>query len=570
MQNADGILIMGSNMAEAHPVGYRFVMKARERGATVIHVDPRYGRTGATANLHVPLRPGTDIAFLGALIRHVIETESYFRDYVVHYTNAATLVSERFQDTEDLDGVFSGFDPETGTYDRTSWMYEGGEVASASGVREHATQAFDEQTGAGLMEGAVRRDETLQHPRCVFQILRRHYSRYTPEMVERVCGVSREDFQKVADALVENSGPERTSLLAYAVGWTQHSLGVQMIRGGAILQLLLGNIGRPGGGVMAMRGHATIQGASDIPTLYDLLPGYLHMPRAREEEFGLEDYVSSGGADRGWWSFFDVYIVSLLKAWFGDAATADHDFGFAALPRITGNHAHFPTMLRALDGGLDGLLCMGQNPAVGSQNSGLMRRALAHLRWLVVRDLSEVETANFWRDAPEVRWGELRTEDIETEVFLMPAASHVEKEGSFTNTQRLVQWRDKALEAPGDARSVLWFMHHLTKRVKAHYADSDRERDWPLTNLNWDYPELGELREPDPEAVLKEINGYDIASGKPVSGFTELRNDGSTASGCWIYSGIYKDGVNQSRRRNPGDLNAPGGWVSPEWAWSWP
>ncbi|TMM00293.1 MAG: formate dehydrogenase [Actinobacteria bacterium] len=557
-------------MAEAHPVGFRWVMKARERGAKVIHVDPRFGRTGASADLHVPIRPGTDIAFLGGLIRHVIETGSYFRDYVVHYTNAATIIDERFRDTEDLDGVFSGFDPETGTYDRSTWMYDGGEVASASGVREHATQAFDEKTGAGLLEGAVKRDPTLEDPRCVFQIVRRHYSRYTPEMIERICGIPPAQFDEVAQALIANSGRERTSVLVYAVGWTQHSLGVQMIRAGAILQLLLGNVGRPGGGVMAMRGHATIQGASDIPTLYDLLPGYLHMPRAREAELTLADYISSGGARRGWWSNFDKYIVSLLKAWFGDAATADNDYGFAHLPKISGNHAHFPTMIRALDGGLDGLFCMGQNPAIGSQNSGLMRRALAHLKWLVVRDLAEVETATFWRDSPEVRSGELRTEDIETEVFLMPAAAHVEKPGSFTNTQRLVQWRDKALDPPGDARSELWFMNHLTKRVKAHYASSEKARDWPIRNLAWDYPELGEERDPSVEAVLKEISGYTTADGEPVPGFAQLKSDGSTACGCWIYSGVYADGVNQARRREPGDIRAPGGWVSPEWAWAWP
>src|SRR4051812_23156721 len=553
-------------MAEAHPVGFRWVMKARERGAKVIHVDPRYGRTGASADLHVPIRPGTDIAFLGGLIRHVIETESYFRDYVVHYTNAATLVNEGFRDTEDLDGLFSGFDPETRTYDRTSWMYEGGEVASASGVREHATQAFDEKTGSGLLQGPVHRDETLQDPRCVFQILKRHYSRYTPEMVERICGITREQFDAVAEALIANSGRERTTALCYAVGWTQHSLGVQMIRTGAILQLLLGNIGRPGGGVMAMRGHTTIQGASDIPTLYDLLPGYLHMPRAHEEELTLESYVDAGGARRGWWAHFPEYIVSLLKAWYGDAATPENDFGFGALPKISGNHAHFPTMIRALDGGLDGLFCMGQNPAIGSQNSGLMRRALAHLKWLVVRDFAEVESATFWRDAPEVRSGELRTEDIETEVFLMPAATHVEKEGSFTNTQRLIQWRDKALDPPGDARSDLWFMDRLTKRVKAHYASSEDERDWPIRHLAWDYGD----DEPSAEAVLREISGYEVATGEPVPGFAELKNDGSTACGCWIYSGVYADGVNQARRRNPGDIAKPGGWVSPEWGWAWP
>ncbi len=557
-------------MAEAHPVGFRWVMKAKERGARIIHVDPRFGRTSQIADQYVPIRAGTDIAFLGGLIRHVIETESYFREYVLHYTNASTLIDERFRDTEDLEGVFSGFDPETGLYDRMSWMYEGGEVASAAGVREHASQAFNEKTGAGMLIDDVKRDETLQHPRCVFQILRRHFSRYTPEMVERICGIPRQDFLAVADALTQNSGPERTSAFCYAVGWTQHTAGVQMIRTASILQLLLGNIGRPGGGILALRGHASIQGSTDIPTLYDLLPGYLPMPRAHEGESTLESYVARDGAERGWWSFFDRYVVSLLKAWFGDAATEDNGYGFGWLPRLSGNHSHFATMMRALDGGLDGLFVMGQNPAVGSQHAGLQRRALSKLKWLVVRDMAETETATFWRDSPEVQSGELRTEDIQTEVFLMPAAAHVEKAGCFTNTQRLVQFRDKALDPPGDARSELWFMHHLAKRVKAHYADSERHRDWPIVNLKWDYPELDEHGDPDVEAVLKEISGYEIASGRALGSFNELQNDGSTASGCWIYCGVFKDGVNQARRRDPGDISAPGGVVSPEWAWSWP
>jgi formate dehydrogenase major subunit len=241
-------------MAEAHPVGFRWVMKARERGATVIHVDPRYSRTSAMSDLHVPIRAGSDIAFLGGLIRHVLETESYFREYVVNYTNAATLVGEEFQDTEDLDGLFSGFDPETGAYDPRTWMYEGGEIASAAGRREHSSQSFEEKTGAGMMLGDVKQDRTLQHPRCVINVLRRHFARYTPEMVERVCGIPPELFAKVADALVKNSGRERTTALCYAVGWTHHTAGVQMIRAGSILQLLLGNIGRPGGGIMALRG----------------------------------------------------------------------------------------------------------------------------------------------------------------------------------------------------------------------------------------------------------------------------------------------------------------------------
>jgi formate dehydrogenase major subunit len=547
-------------------------MRARERGAKIIHVDPRFGRTGASADVHVPIRAGTDIAFLGGLIRHVLETESYFREYVLAYTNASTIIGEEFLDTEDLGGVFSGFDPESGTYDRSAWVYEGGEVPAPAGMREHSTHAFDRSTGLGMLEGPPHRDETLQHERCVLQLLRRHYARYTPEMVSRICGIPEDQFHAVADTLIENSGRERTTALCYAVGWTQQSLGVQIIRAGAIQQQLLGNIGRPGGGIMAMRGHATIQGSSDIPTLYDLLPGYLQMPRARDEQLTLAQYIASGRSDKGWWCNFDKYIVSMLKAWFGDAATQENGYGFAHMPKITGNHAHFPTMMRAIDGGLDGLFVMGQNPAIGSQNAGLMRRALRGVKWLVVRDLNEIETATFWRDAPEVQSGELRPQDIQTEVFLMPAATHVEKEGSFTQTQRMVQWRDKALDPPGDARSELWFMHHLTKRVKAHYADSQESRDWPIVNLKWDYAEHDEggIIEPSAHDVLLEINGYDVATGEPVPGFAQLAADGSTACGCWIYSGIYADGVNRARRRDPGDIEAEGGWVSPEWAWAWP
>jgi formate dehydrogenase major subunit len=455
-------------------------------------------------------------------------------------------------------------------YDRTSWAYAGTEHASGAGETEHSTQSFAEKTGAGLHSGEFERDETLQHPRCVFQLLRRHFSRYTPEMVQDICGISAADFRSVADALVANSGRERTTAFCYAVGWTQHTAGVQMIRSAAILQLLLGNIGRPGGGILALRGHASIQGSTDIPTLYDLLPGYLAMPRAREGHRTLAEYIRNFGHDRGWWAYFDTYIVSLLKAWFGEAATAENDYGFGSLPKLTGNHSHFATMMRMLDGGVDGFFVMGQNPAVGSQHAGLQRRALAKLKWLVVRDMAEIETATFWRDSPEVRSGELRTQDIETEVFLMPAASHVEKEGTFTNTQRLVQFRDKALEPPEDARSELWFMHHLARRVRDHYAGSTRPQDWPIVNLRWDYPEHGAEREPDVEAVMREVNGYTVADGRPLGAFTELRKDGSTASGCWIYCGYFKDGVNQARRRNPGDLGAPGGTVSPEWAWAWP
>jgi len=338
-------------MAEAHPVGFRWVMKAKERGAKIIHVDPRYSRTSAMADKHVPIRAGTDIAFLGGLIRYVLDTESYFKEYVLSYTNAATLISEEFADTEDLDGLFSGYDADTGTYDRTKWMYEGGEVASAAGQREHTTQAFDEKTGAGMLTGDVRSDETLEHPRTVFRLLMKHYARYTPEMVERVCGISKEDFLEVARALVANSGRERTTAFCYAVGWTQHTVGAQMIRAAAVLQLLLGNIGRPGGGILALRGHANIQGSTDIPTLFDLLPGYLPMPRAGVHG-NLADYIDSIKSDgqKGFWTAADAYTVSLLKAWYGEAAQEHNDFCFHHVPRISGDYSQQPMQQAIHDG----------------------------------------------------------------------------------------------------------------------------------------------------------------------------------------------------------------------------
>jgi len=526
---------MGSNMAEAHPVGFQWVMEAKLRGATVIHVDPRFTRTSANATFHVAIRPGTDIAFLGGVIRLVLERERDFREYVVAYTNAAQLVSEDFRDTEDLDGLFSGWDAEEGAYDPSSW------------------RLTDE------------RDETLRHPRCVYQVLRRHFARYTPELVERVCGVGPADLLRVADALCDNSGRERTSAVVYSVGWTQHTVGVQNVRSAAILQLLLGNVGRPGGGIMALRGHASIQGSTDIPTLYNLLPGYLPMPHARQHP-DFAAFTRAADPPGGWWGRTPAFAVSLLKAWFGAAATAENEFGFDLLPRITGDHSTYPTVLSMLDGSVRGFFVLGENPAVGSANSRLHRLALAKLDWLVVRDLVEIETATFWKDAPEIGTGELRTEDIGTEVFLLPAAAHTEKDGSFTNTQRLLQWHHAAIEPAGDRRSELWFFTHLGRRIRERLAGSTEPRDRAVRALTWDYPTAGPRAEPSAEAVLAEINGRD-ADGRPLRSFAELRDDGSTACGCWIYCGSFAGGVNQTARRRPG---AEQTWVAPGWGWSWP
>jgi formate dehydrogenase major subunit len=551
-------------MAECHPVGFRWVMEAKRRGATIIHVDPRFSRTSAVADLHVPIRAGSDIVFLGALVRHVIESERYFREYVVEYTNAPAIVDRRFRDTEDLDGLFSGWDPERRSYDNESWQYEGQAVPPAA--RDSETFTGEAHSERATQTGHRHRDPTLQDPRCVFQILRRHFARYTPEMVQDACGVSPEAFGRVADALCDNSGRERTSAFCYAVGWTQHSVGVQYIRTAAILQLLLGNIGRPGGGIMALRGHASIQGSTDIPTLYNLLPGYLPMPKAPMDG-SFEEYVATHGATGGWWANFPKYAVSFLRAWWGEAATGENGWCFDHLPRLTGDHSHMTTVAEMAEGKVRGYFVMGENPTVGSMNGALHRTALRKLDWLVVRDFRPTETAEFWRDAPEIARGEVRTEDIDTEVFFFPCAAHTEKAGTFTNTQRLLQWRERAIDPPGDCRSELQFMHALALRMKTLYAESSEMKDRPIQDLVWDYPTHGPHDEPVAEAVVAEISGYRMEDRAPVSGFSELADDGSTACGCWIYSGSYAGGVNQAARRRPRTEQS---WVAPEWGWAWP
>lgn len=567
-------------MAECHPVGFQWVMEAKARGAKVIHVDPRFTRTSALADLHVPLRAGSDIAFLGGIVRYVLEHDKYFRDYILAYTNAPVILREDFCDTEDLSGVFSGLNSENRSYDNSSWQYEGTEMQAPSGERD---QEYDKRTGGGasvteaargeahgaggavIGEGEPERDETLTHPRCVFQVLKRHFSRYTPEMVEQVCGVPQDLFRQVCELVTENSGRDRTTAFAYAVGWTQHTVGVQYIRTACILQLLLGNIGRPGGGILALRGHASIQGSTDIPTLFNLLPGYIPMPHAHQNQ-DLDAFVEAEETHKGYWGNMRSYLVSLLKAYWGDKATAQNDFCFDYLPRLTGSHSTYETTMAQLEGTCKGYFLLGENPAVGNANSKLMRLGMANLDWLVVRDFSLIESATWWQDGPEIETGEMRTEDIRTEVFFLPAAAHTEKDGSFTNTQRLLQWHHQAIEPPGESRSDLWFTFHLGRIIREKLAGSTDEMDRPVLDLAWDYPTKGPLAEPDAEAVLAEINGYD-AEGKPLSSYEQLKPDGSTTCGCWIYCGVRADGVNQAARRKPGREQD---WVAAEWAWAWP
>jgi formate dehydrogenase major subunit len=576
LQNSDCVLIMGSDMAEAHPVGFRFPMMARERGAKLIHVDPHFSRTSAMCNKYVPIRTGTDIAFLGGVIRYILENDRWFKEYVLAYTNAATIINEEFRDTEDLGGVFNGLDRGTRRYDlsKIAWNYQGeARVAKTHTPLEIKAESFSEHIGH--IEAPVpQRDLTLQHPRCVLNILRRHYARYTPEMVASICGCSQKDFLEVAETLCNNSGRERTSSIVYALGWTQHSTGVQMIRAASIVQLLLGNIGRPGGGIMAMRGHVSIQGSTDVATLYELLPGYLPQPSTLRNHATLGDYIEQEAVRNGYWANFPKFIVSQLKAWYGAAATKESDYGFQWVPRIDADYSHLPEAVRMAQGEVKGFFLFGQNPAGGAPNAKLSREGLRKLKWLVVRDYFEIESACFWYKGPE----NPDPSQIATEIFFTPAASNAEKDGTFTNTQRMLQWHDKAVDPPEDCRSDTWFVVDLGKRLKALYADSTAARDQGLLNLTWDYdrdepeilPDGSRSRiadEPDVEKILKEINGYTVADGKHVTSFSELKDDGSTACGCWIYSGVFPTPDNnraRSRKRTPGN------YTNPDWCFVWP
>ena len=559
LENADCVLVMGSNMAENHPIAFRFVVEAQRRGGKIIHVDPRFTRTSALADIHAHMRSGSDIAFLGGLIRYVLEHDLWFKEFALEFTNIATIIEAGYQDPEALDGVFSGFNKDTKSYTEGTWQPEGKVQSAAAGVREPPLK--DTPDGApfeSMTQGPPPEDRTLQHPNCVYQIMKRHYARYTPEMVERVCGVPVATFERIAHTLAQNSGRERTTAICYAVGWTHQTVGVQIIRAAALLQGLMGNIGRPGGGVMALRGHVSIQGSTDIPTLYHILPGYLPQPKADAQHKDLAAYLEHETPATGWWANTPKYMVSLLKAWYGDHATNDNGFAYDNLPKLLADSSQEPITLSMANGLIKGQFIFGQNPLVGAVNINLIEKGMARLEWLVVRDFAMTETGDFWRDGRRVRAGEIAPEDIGTEVFFFPAAMPGEKEGSVTNTSRLVQWHDAVAEAPGDSRSDLWFVQKLGRRLKALYADSSDPRDKAVQQLTWDYPDKpGDDRgEPEAEAVLREINGWTTADRQQVAAFTELKDDGSTAAGCWIYTGVYPEaGRNVARARRP---DAPG------------
>jgi formate dehydrogenase major subunit len=560
IQNAD-VIMATSNFAENHPVGFQWVMKAKERGAKFIHVDPRFTRTSAVADIHVPLRSGTNIVFFGGLINFAIQNALYFKDYVVHYTNASFLIDPGFKTATDLGGVFTGLE-QTGQnpdphiarkYDRSTWKYQ-----------------LD-------AEGNPKRDLTLKDPNCVFQLMKRHYSRYTPEMVERVCGIPKEKFVEVAKLFCGTSGPDKTGTITYALNLTQHTNGVQNIRALCMLQLLLGNIGRPGGGVVALRGHANVQGATDLELLFHELPGYLPMP-LRDAHPDLKTYLEKETPKGGFWVNRPKFMVSLLKAWFGDAARPENEFGYQWLPKRASADAysHQHMFVDMYKGVIKGFFCDGQNPAVGGPNAKLARAAMQRLDWLVVKDIFVTETAEVWK-APGTN-----PKDVKTEVFFLPAAPAAEKDGSLTNTMRLIQWHEKAVNPPGDVRSDGEFIVALAKRLQKLYAGSKKERDRGFLATRWDYGD--DPKEPDMELVLKEINGYATEEitdkdgkvlykkGQPLNTFAHMTDDGKTAGGCWIYTGVIVEGpdgklVNKANMRKPADDKD---YLAHGWGFAWP
>ena len=552
VQHAD-VIMATSNMAENHPVGFQWVMKAKERGAKLIHVDPRFTRTSAAADLHVPIRSGTNIVFFGGLIRYALEENLYFKDYVVHYTNASFLIDPKFKTPTDLNGVFTGFDDAKRAYDRSSWNYQ-----------------LD-------AEGNPKRDLTLKDPNTVFQLLRRHYGRYTVEMVEKICGIPKAKFEETARLFCGNSGPEKTGTITYALNLTQHTNGVENIRSLCMLQLLLGNIGRPGGGVVALRGHANVQGATDLELLYHELPGYLPMP-LRDVHGDLKTYLEKETPKAGYWTNRPKFFVSLLKAFYGDAATADNEYGYHWLPKRASADAysHQHTFVDMYNGVIKGFLADGQNPAVGGPNAKLARAAMQKLDWMVVVDIFLTETAEVWK-APGTN-----PKDVKTEVFFLPAAPAAEKDGSLTNTMRLIQWHERAVEPPGDVRSDADFFCTLANRLKKLYAGSKKDRDKGLLAANFTFGK--DPDRPDMVEVLKEVNGYatqDITDkdgklvykkGQAVSTFAHLTDDGKTASGCWIYTGVVTetpDGkiTNKAASRKPADAKD---YLGHGWGFAWP
>lgn len=553
LKNADCILMMGANPAECHPISMHWVLKAKERGATLICVDPRYTRTAVVADIYASLRAGTDIAFLGGMIKYILENDLIHRDYVVNYTNAAFLIREDYG-FDATTGLFRGYQHEERSYDKDSWQYQ--------------LDADEEPL----------EDRTLNNPQCVYQLIKKHYARYDLETVSAITGTPVADLSRVYKAFGKTGAPDKAGTVMYAMGWTQHTVGTQYIRTMAIIQLLLGNIGRAGGGVNALRGESNVQGSTDHALLFDILPGYLGAPKASEASLADYNRVHApkrlGRLSANWWSNYPKYSVSFLKSMFGAAATRENDFAYAWLPKRDDGVDYswlsiFDEMYR---GRIAGFFIWGQNPACSGTNSNKVRKALARLDWLVNVNIFPSESGWFWQD--ENLAGS--PAEIKTEVFVLPAAASVEKEGSITNSGRWMQWRYKAADPPGDAKPDAEIMDIIYRELRLLYAREGGVFPDPVLGLKWDYFENGKF---DPHALAREVNGYFVEdveiredgrthrTGEQLSGFEHLRDDGSTACGNWLYCGSYTEEGNMAARR---ERERAGIGLHLEWSWAWP
>jgi len=547
IQHSDCIMIIGSNAAENHPVSFKYVIKAKENGGKLISVDPRFTRTSAAADVYAPLRSGTDIAFIGSIINYALSNDLIQHEYVVAHTNASFLVNPDFKFEN---GIFG--DIKDAAYSKENWGFQ--------------------KDGNGI----IKKDPTLQNPNCVYQLLKKHFARYDFESVSKVTGTSAESLLEVAKTYTSTYKPEKSATIMYAMGTTQHTHGTQNIRSYVILQLLLGNIGVAGGGINALRGESNVQGSTDHCLLFHILPGYLKCPTA--ENVDLDSYLAkwtpktADPKSPNWWGNYSKYITSLLKAFYGDNATAENDFGYQYLPKRSANYSHIALFEAMAAGTIKGLIALGQNPAVGGPNANSERKALENLDWLVAVDLWETDTSVFWK-----RPG-TDPASVNTEVFLLPAAGSVEKEGSVTNSGRWGQWRYKAVDPPGEAKPDLWILDRLHKKLKDLYSTGGVFPE-PITKLNWNF---GEGEEPDPHMAAKEINGYFLrdtefpAKGKSfkkgdlVPSFAYLKDDGSTSSGNWLYCASYTNDGNMMARRTRSNPEEDVIGLNLEWAWCWP
>ena len=562
IKNADVILINGANPAEAHPVGFQWFVKAKldptkgpgaGGGAKIVHADPRFTRTSALADTYLRIRTGTDVAYFGGLINYVLQNDLYHADYVKNYTNASFIVREGY---DFKDGLFSGYNQSTRSYDISSWAYE--------------TEGTPLDGPAGTTQARAKRDMTLQHPRSVFQLLKKHYSRYTADMVSSITGIPILDFVSVAKLVGEMGKPDKVMTIVYAVGLTHHTTGGQLIRSGALLQLLLGNMGRPGGGMNAERGHANIQGNTDHAISWELLPGYLRIPAPGQKN--LDGYVAANAAkksDPNSWNFFGTnyrnFMVSLLKAWYGDAAKRENEFAYDFIPKPAANSSWMSIFDQALKGKMEGVILSGMTATSIGPDSNQVLQGLANLKWLVVMDPLPTTSSEFWR-APG-----MDAAKIQTEVFMLPTTHWIEKDGSFVNSGRWSQWKEAVLPPEGDARHDHWIMAELFDRLKQLYRQQGGKFPDPIMAMTLGYKDP---KKPELDEIAKEINGKDLATGSQMTSFANLKADGTTTSGDWIYVGSYPDAGNLAKRRNGVQdvkANDPTGMgFFPNWAWSWP